>query len=111
MSSDTLPYHDYNISISQTEKRETILQDSQQLPDKTLQPALQQNENTIIFDNTTAVPDENTTGTHSITVTTDWNIPRIPVGQKTENDTYLFKDDNAQIQNDTSTLNTKTYNH
>ena len=93
--------------MSQTEKHETILQDSQQLPDETLQRAQQQNEKTTTFDNTSAIPNENTTDMHSVTVTTDSNIAKFPVGQMAENDTYLFHDVNAQLQNDTSTLNTK----
>ena len=76
--------------MSQTEKHETILLDSQQNSDEMLEPVQQRNQFTITIENTSPVPGETTTDTHSIIITTDSNILNFPVYQTTENHTNLF---------------------
>ena len=92
--------------MSQTE-HETILHDSQQIPDMILEQVQQQNQNTTTFDDTSTVPDDTTTDTQSLSVTSDSNILNTPTRQITENDTVLSHNDNdnASLQKDTSTIN------
>ena len=91
--------------MSQSDEHETHLQDSQKTPDKTLEVAQPQIENTNSFDNTSTVPDESTTGTHCFTLATNSNIPNIPVTQTTENDTMLFQKDEHSFKKDTHYTN------
>ena len=84
-------YPDYIISRPQTEQHETIHPDPSHLSDETLQQVQQQNQNTITFATTLTIPDQNTTDTHSFTITTDSDILYIPTRRKTETNANLFQ--------------------
>ena len=84
--------------MSHTEKHETILQDSQQIPEETLESIQQSNQNIFTFDNISTVLVKTTTDTQCITVTTDSNIPKISVRKQTEKDTNLFHNNSASPQ-------------